>query len=75
MNEKEIASYLATITNESENTFRALTRAYWAAKYGDFNTAHAALIGIDFEAAGRHIQTATYYLKTLEDRKEHDNAL
>lgn len=70
MNEEEIVAYLSSLTTESEYSFKALTRAYWAAKYGDFNTAHAALIGIDFEAAGRHIQTATYYLKTLADRKE-----
>lgn len=72
MNEKEIVSYLATLVVDSENTFRALTCAYWASKYGDLNTAHAALIGIDFEAAGRHIQTATYYLRTLADRKEQE---
>lgn len=71
MNKKEIVSYLATLATDGENTFLALTRAYWAARCGDFNKAHAALIAIDFEAAGRHIQTATYYIKTLADRKEH----
>lgn len=70
MTEAEIESYLSTLLTSGENTLRALARAYYAAKNGDFNAAHAALISIDFEADGRHIQTATYYLRVLADRKE-----
>lgn len=70
MTEEEIVSFLEGILSSYGNAYREVNRAYYSAKHGELNTAHAALMKIDHVADSRKIQTAIYYICALEDRKE-----
>ena len=73
MTKEEIVSFLEGLLSSYGNAYRELNRAYYSAKYGDLNTAHAALMKIDHVTDIRKIQTAIYYIRALEYRKEQDN--